>query len=303
MLSVSKQPRPKHGQNIKNPGFSKDSKPVIKIKAVKVTKKGGKKGAKKQKRTRSKRKSKKAGRQGFPSDNNIEEAPEVELSDSDDDSVDRIPQSQLTPFSLIIRGNTNDVEELRRRLEDEIIDVNQQDDTGETLLFRAMMQSRVDIMRMLLDEFDADFTYDFNGGDILEHSVENENNIRNSALVFLDDRARPLGRSWLTEQQRTRMMEQPHSFTHGRNVSGGSKKRRKTHKKSRKTKRRKTTKRRKIKAGSHSMIGRMTKPMKRAMGYYGKEPQHDYSKDPEVSYNIQRYKNVQPPQPIIAKDN
>lgn len=280
MLSVSKQPRPKHGQIIKDPGFSKDSKPVIKIKAVKVTKKGGKKKTKKQKHPRSKRKSKKAGRQVLPADNNIEEASEVELSDSDDDSVDRIPQSQLTSFSLIIRGNANDVEELRRRLEEGIIDVNQQDDTGETLLFRAMMQSRVDIMRMLLDEFDADFTYDFDGGDILEHSVENENNIRNSALVFLDDRARPLGRSWLTEQQRTRMMEQPHSFTHGRNVSGGSKKRRKTHKKSRKTKRHKTTKRRKRKAGSHSMIGRMTKPMKRAMGYYGKEPQHDYSKDP-----------------------
>ena len=232
MLSVTKHPRPKHGQIIKNPGFSKDSKPVIKIKAVKVTKKGGKKKAKK--RTSSKRKSKKAGRQDFPSDNNIEEAPEV-VSDSDDDSVDRIPPSQLTPTSLIIRGNANDVEELRRRLEDEIIDVNEQNDVGETLLFRAMMQSRVDIMRMLLDEFDADFNYTFDGGDILEHSVENENNIRNSALVFLDDRARPLGRSWLTEQQRTRMMEQPHSFTHGRNVSGGSKKRRKTHKKSRKT--------------------------------------------------------------------
>ena len=43
MLSVSKQPRPKHAQLIKNPGFSKDSKPVIKVKAVKVTKKGGKK--------------------------------------------------------------------------------------------------------------------------------------------------------------------------------------------------------------------------------------------------------------------
>jgi hypothetical protein len=49
MLSVTKQPRPKHGQIIKNPGFSKDSKPVIKIKAVKVTKKGGKKKAKKTK--------------------------------------------------------------------------------------------------------------------------------------------------------------------------------------------------------------------------------------------------------------
>lgn len=245
MLSVTKQPRPKHAQLIKNPGFSKDSKAVVKIKAVKVTKKGGKKKVKTQKRTRSKRKGKKAGRQGFPSDNNIEQAPEVELSDSDDDSVDRIPQSQLTPFSLIIRGNANDVEELRRRLEEGIIDVNEQDDMGETLLFRAMMQSRVDIMRMLLDDFDADFNYTFNGGDILEHSVDNENSIRNSALVFLDDRARPLGRSWLTEQQRTRMMEQPHSFTHGRNVSGGSKKRRKTHKKSRKTKRRKTIKRRK----------------------------------------------------------
>ena len=45
MLSITKQPRPKHGQIIKNPGFSKDSKPVIKIKAVKVTKKGGKKKA------------------------------------------------------------------------------------------------------------------------------------------------------------------------------------------------------------------------------------------------------------------
>ena len=249
MLSVSKQPRPKHAQLIKNPGFSKDSKPVIKVKAVKVTKKGGKKKAKK--RTHSKRKSKKAGRQGFPSDNNIEQAPEVEFSDSDDDSVDRIPQSQLTPFSLIIRGNANDVEELRRRLEDGIIDVNEQGDTGETLLFRAMMQSRVDIMRMLLDEFDADFNYTFNGGDILEHSVDNENSIRNSALVFLDERARPLGRSWLTEQQRTNMMEQPHSFTHGRNVSGGSKKKRKTHKKSHKTKRPKTTKRRKRTAGSN----------------------------------------------------
>lgn len=245
MLSVTKQPRPKHAQLIKNPGFSKDSKAVVKIKAEKVTKKGGKKKVKTQKRTRSKRKGKKAGRQGFPSDNNIEQAPEVELSDSDDDSVDRIPQSQLTPFSLIIRGNANDVEELRRRLEEGIIDVNEQDDMGESLLFRAMLQSRVDIMRMLLDEFDADFNYTFNGGDILEHSVDNENSIRNSALVFLDDRARPLGRSWLTEQQRTHMMEQPHSFTHGRNVSGGSKKRRKTHKKSRKTKRRKTIKRRK----------------------------------------------------------
>ena len=300
MLSVSKQPRPKHGQNIKNPGYSGKSKPIIKIKAVKVTKKGGKKA---KKHTRSKRKSKKAGRQVLPADNNIGEASEVE-SDSDDsvDSVDRIPPMALTTSGLIIRGTAADVEELRNRLEDGTTDVNQEDDAGETLLFRAMMQSRVDIMRMLLDEFDADLNYIFNGSDLLEHSGAYEDNIRNSALVFLDDRARPMNRNWLTEQQRTRMMEQPHSFTYGRNVSGGSKKKRKTHKKSRKTKRRKTMKRRKRKAGSHSMIGRMTKPMKRAMGYYSKEPQHDYNNDPEISYDIQRYKNIQPPQPIIAKD-
>ena len=83
---------------------------------------------------------------------------------------------------------------------------------------------------------------------------------------------------------------------------GGSKKRRKTHKKSRKTKRRKTMKRRKRKAGSHSMIGRMTKPMKRAMGYYSQEPQHDYNDDNDIDPSYYKYRNIQPPQPIISKD-
>jgi hypothetical protein len=63
MLSVSKQPRPKHAQLINNPGFSKNSKPVIKIKAkvsAAAPKKGGKRRTRKQKRTRSARKSKKS---------------------------------------------------------------------------------------------------------------------------------------------------------------------------------------------------------------------------------------------------
>lgn len=76
----------------------------------------------------------------------------------------------------------------------------------------------------------------------------------------------------------------------------------KTHKKSRKTKRRKTTKRRKRKAGSHSMIGRMTKPIKRAMGYYSKEPQHDYSNEDNIDMSHYRKTNFQPPQSIITKD-
>ena len=71
---------------------------------------------------------------------------------------------------------------------------------------------------------------------------------------------------------------------------------RKTHKKSRKTKRRKR------KAGSHSMIGRMTKPMKRAMGYYSKQPQHDYSNEDNIDMSHYRKTNFQPPQPIISKD-
>lgn len=80
---------------------------------------------------------------------------------------------------------------------------------------------------------------------------------------------------------------------------------RKTHKKSHKTKRTKrgkTTKRRKRKAGSHSMIGRMTKPMKRAMGYYSKQPQHDYSNEDNIDISYYRKTNFQPPQPIINKD-
>jgi len=83
---------------------------------------------------------------------------------------------------------------------------------------------------------------------------------------------------------------------------GGSKKRRKTHKKSRKTKRRKTTKRRKRKAGAHSTIGRMTKPLKRALGYYSKEPQHDYNYDNDIDPSYYKNRNFQPPSSIISKD-
>lgn len=78
---------------------------------------------------------------------------------------------------------------------------------------------------------------------------------------------------------------------------GGTRK----HKKSRKTKRRKTSKKRRTrKAGSHSMIGRMTKPIKRAMGYYSKEPQNNYDNDIDPSYYSNR--NIQPHQPIISKE-
>ena len=43
MSTVSKIPPAKHGQMIKNPGYSGKTKPIIKIKAIKVTKKGGRK--------------------------------------------------------------------------------------------------------------------------------------------------------------------------------------------------------------------------------------------------------------------
>ena len=61
-------------------------------------------------------------------------------------------------------------------------------------------------------------------------------------------------------------------------------------------------KRRTRKAGSHSMIGRMTKPMKRAMGYYKKEPQHNYENDINIDPSNYSNRKFQPPQPIISKD-
>lgn len=48
MLSITKHPQPKHGQTLKNPGFSGKMNPIVKIKAVKVSTK--KKGGKRKKR-------------------------------------------------------------------------------------------------------------------------------------------------------------------------------------------------------------------------------------------------------------
>lgn len=62
-------------------------------------------------------------------------------------------------------------------------------------------------------------------------------------------------------------------------MSGGGK--RKTRRHSKKT--RKTRKQRTRKAGAQSMLGKMMKPMKRAMGYYA-PPQPDYSKNLDISY-------------------
>ena len=81
---------------------------------------------------------------------------------------------------------------------------------------------------------------------------------------------------------------------------GGKKKLRKQ--KTRKHKKSRKTKRRTRKAGSHSMIGRMTKPMKRAMGYYSKEPQHNYDNDINIDPSNYSNRKFQPPQPIISKD-
>lgn len=81
---------------------------------------------------------------------------------------------------------------------------------------------------------------------------------------------------------------------------GGKKKLRKQ--KTRKHKKSRKTKRRTKKAGSHSMIGRMTKPMKRAMGYYSKEPQHNYENDINIDPSNYSNRKFQPPQPIISKD-
>tara|TARA_Y100000816_G_C25726625_1_gene382915 strand:- start:142 stop:534 length:393 start_codon:yes stop_codon:yes gene_type:complete len=81
---------------------------------------------------------------------------------------------------------------------------------------------------------------------------------------------------------------------------GGKKKLRKQ--KTRKHKKSRKTKRRTRKAGSHSMIGRMTKPMKRAMGYYKKEPQHNYENDINIDPSNYSNRKFQPPQPIISKD-
>ena len=81
---------------------------------------------------------------------------------------------------------------------------------------------------------------------------------------------------------------------------GGKKKLRKQ--KTRKHKKSRKTKRRTRKAGSHSMIGRMTKPMKRAMGYYSKEPQHNYENDINIDSSNYSKRKFEAPQPIISKD-
>lgn len=82
----------------------------------------------------------------------------------------------------------------------------------------------------------------------------------------------------------------------GKMMGGGKRKTRRYKRHTRKTK-----KRRRRMAGSHSMIGRMTKPIKRTLGYYSKEPQPDYSKDTEINYDDIRKRNIQPPKPIISK--
>ena len=89
------------------------------------------------------------------------------------------------------------------------------------------------------------------------------------------------------------------------NKKGGKKKLRKQktrNQKTRKHKKSRKTKRRTRKAGSHSMIGRMTKPMKRAMGYYSKEPQHNYENDINIDPSNYSNRKFQAPQPIISKD-
>ena len=46
----------------------------------------------------------------------------------------------------------------------------------------------------------------------------------------------------------------------------------------------------------------MTKPMKRAMGYYSKEPQHNYNDDNDIDPSYYNNRKIQPPQPIISKE-